>query len=151
MLRFCSQLVARGVFETVQVGFLMVGHTHEDVDALFSKVSAELQHKEVDNLHRLMSIFWGCQSTHPVPFFIQEVADYKSYSHEFAKDMQGQSVPISFLFSMRENVSIFQYKEHLTSPWLSISGRPVWEANPTTKKPMLPQGQPQAVPISNHL
>ena len=54
---FCSELVARGVFKIVEVGFLMVGHTHEDVDALFSKVSAELRHKEVDNLHRLMSIF----------------------------------------------------------------------------------------------
>ena len=148
---FCSELVARGVFETVEVGFLMVGHTHEDVDALFSKVSAALRHKEVDNLHRLMSIFWGCQTTHPVPSFVQEVADYKSYSRDFAKLMVGQSAPISFRFSMRENVPIFQYKEHLSANWLPISGRPVWRVDPTTKKPMLPQGQPQAVPISNDL
>ncbi|KAL3684435.1 hypothetical protein R1sor_002457 [Riccia sorocarpa] len=37
VLAFCSELVIRGVFETVEVNFLMVGHTHEDVDALFLK------------------------------------------------------------------------------------------------------------------
>ncbi len=30
---YLSLLVARGVFKTVQLGFLMVGHTHEDIDA----------------------------------------------------------------------------------------------------------------------
>ncbi|KAL3698645.1 hypothetical protein R1sor_012721 [Riccia sorocarpa] len=34
---FCSELVKLGIFETVEVNFLMVGHTHEDIDALFSK------------------------------------------------------------------------------------------------------------------
>ncbi|KAL3698380.1 hypothetical protein R1sor_012456 [Riccia sorocarpa] len=45
VLAFCSELVIRGVFETVEVNFLMVGHTHEDVDALFSKVSAQTINK----------------------------------------------------------------------------------------------------------
>ncbi|KAL3700876.1 hypothetical protein R1sor_018898 [Riccia sorocarpa] len=47
VLAFCSKLVIRGVFETVEVNFLMVGHTHEDVDALFSKVSAQTINKDV--------------------------------------------------------------------------------------------------------
>jgi hypothetical protein len=34
-----SLLTAREVFEEVHLGFLMVGHTHEDVDAMFGHFS----------------------------------------------------------------------------------------------------------------
>ncbi|KAL3677142.1 hypothetical protein R1sor_027090 [Riccia sorocarpa] len=37
MMTFFSELVIRGVFKTVFMSFLIVGHTHEDVDAFFSK------------------------------------------------------------------------------------------------------------------
>ncbi|KAL3698030.1 hypothetical protein R1sor_012106 [Riccia sorocarpa] len=37
MMAFCSELVARGCCKTVTMSFLMIGHTHEDVDAFFSK------------------------------------------------------------------------------------------------------------------
>ncbi|KAL3694016.1 hypothetical protein R1sor_007667 [Riccia sorocarpa] len=55
VLAFCSELVIRGVFETLEVNFLMVGHTHEDVDALFSKVSAQTINKDVLTLPALMA------------------------------------------------------------------------------------------------
>jgi hypothetical protein len=35
VMAYCAWLVATGVFETVQVRFLMVGHTHEDIDGYF--------------------------------------------------------------------------------------------------------------------
>jgi hypothetical protein len=40
---FLSLLVAKGIFKQVYVGFLMVGHTHEDVDAMFSKFFREYE------------------------------------------------------------------------------------------------------------
>ncbi|KAL3695807.1 hypothetical protein R1sor_009883 [Riccia sorocarpa] len=79
VLAFCSELVIRGVFETVEVNFLMVGHTHEDVDALFSKVSAQTINKDVLTLPALMAEIWDSETMHPVPLLLEEVADYKSY------------------------------------------------------------------------
>ncbi len=32
LLAFLSLLIARGTFEKVKLGFLVVGHTHEDID-----------------------------------------------------------------------------------------------------------------------
>ncbi|KAL3700973.1 hypothetical protein R1sor_018995 [Riccia sorocarpa] len=40
MMAFCSELVARGCCKMITMSFLVVGHTHEDVDAFFSKMNA---------------------------------------------------------------------------------------------------------------
>ena len=42
VLTFLAVVVQLGLFKEVQVGFLMVGHTHEDIDQLFSCVSRYL-------------------------------------------------------------------------------------------------------------
>ena len=36
LFSFLSDLVSRKVFSEINVGFLMVGHTHEDIDQLFN-------------------------------------------------------------------------------------------------------------------
>jgi hypothetical protein len=38
-LAFSSLLIAREMFEEVQLGFLVVGHTHEDIDGNFGYLS----------------------------------------------------------------------------------------------------------------
>ena len=43
MFGFLSDLMSRHVFEEVHVGFLMVGHTHEDIDQFFSVISSWLK------------------------------------------------------------------------------------------------------------
>ena len=42
VLALCSLPVELGIFPKVKVGFLMVGHMHEDVDQLFSHFSTYL-------------------------------------------------------------------------------------------------------------
>ena len=39
---FISMLTLYGVFKKIKVGFLLVGHTHEDIDAYFSHLSKTL-------------------------------------------------------------------------------------------------------------
>jgi hypothetical protein len=43
VLAYCAWLVSRGVFKTVQVNHLLVGHTHEDIDAFFAILSMALK------------------------------------------------------------------------------------------------------------
>ncbi|KAL3679124.1 hypothetical protein R1sor_022080 [Riccia sorocarpa] len=108
VLAFCSELVIRGVFETIEVNFLMVGHTHEDVDALFSKVSAQTINKDVLTLPALMAEIWDSETMHPVPLLLEEVADYKSYVDNFLGLLVGHSQPLGFRFSMANNVPIYR-------------------------------------------
>jgi hypothetical protein len=43
LLAFLSLLMAREVFEEVKLGFLEVGHTHEDIDECFGYLSKKLK------------------------------------------------------------------------------------------------------------
>jgi hypothetical protein len=43
MFAFLTHLVRLGIFEKIKVGFLMVGHTHEDIDQFFSVIAAHLK------------------------------------------------------------------------------------------------------------
>ncbi|KAL3681554.1 hypothetical protein R1sor_024510 [Riccia sorocarpa] len=87
----------------------MVGHTHEDVDALFSKVSAQTINKDVLTLPALMAEIWDSETMHPVPLLLEEVADYKSYVDSFLRPLVGHSQPLGFKFSMANNVPIYSH------------------------------------------
>jgi len=43
LLAFLSLLTTRELFEEVQLGFLVVGHTHEDIDDNFGYISKKLK------------------------------------------------------------------------------------------------------------
>jgi hypothetical protein len=54
---FCSLLVHRGVFREVYINFLLVGHTHEDIDAMFGRWSWKLKASDYPTLPLLMKSF----------------------------------------------------------------------------------------------
>ncbi|KAL3700174.1 hypothetical protein R1sor_018196 [Riccia sorocarpa] len=145
VLAFCSELVIRGVFETVEVNFLMVGHTHEDVDALFSKVSARTVNKDVLTLPALMAEIWESESMHHVPMLMEEVADYKTYVNTYLKPLIGQSQPLAFRFSMADNVPIYRAQWKVDRPWLPEGGNSLWKM--VDGKFTLPTGEPKALKL----
>ncbi len=48
-------LIAKGVFQEVRISFLPVGHTHEDIDQVFSRTSEHLRHHEALTIEQLAS------------------------------------------------------------------------------------------------
>jgi hypothetical protein len=54
---FWSLLVAKSIFEEVFVSFLLVGHTHEDIDATFGRWSMKLHKNDYLTLPLLMKSF----------------------------------------------------------------------------------------------
>ncbi|KAL3676557.1 hypothetical protein R1sor_026505 [Riccia sorocarpa] len=145
VLAFCSELVIRGVFETVEVNFLMVGHTHEDVDALFSKVSAQTINKDVLTLPALMAEIWDSEKMHPVPLLLEEVADYKSYVDHFLGPLVGHSQPLGFRFSMANNVPIYRCLFTVDGPWWPEEGHTLWKKEDGQFR--FPMGEPRALKL----
>ena len=84
---FWSLLTAKRVFKEVTVGFLIVGHTHEDIDAHFSYLSKLLKMKNTYVLANLMKAFVDSQKTTAfIPELVQEVADFKKFLHGYQND-----------------------------------------------------------------
>jgi hypothetical protein len=50
-------LVAKGIFEEVFVSFLLVGHTHEDIDTTFGRWSMKLRENDYPTIPSLMKSF----------------------------------------------------------------------------------------------
>ena len=45
MLAYCNWLLANGVFRDIHISFLPVGHTHEDIDQMFSTFVVGMHHE----------------------------------------------------------------------------------------------------------
>jgi hypothetical protein len=80
-------LTARGIFKEVTVGFLVVGHTHEDIDAYYNYLSKLLKQNSTYVLADLMKAFMDLQKSAVfIPELVQEVAYFKSYVRDFYHD-----------------------------------------------------------------
>ena len=56
LLGLCATLVGLGYFEEVQVGFLLVGHTHSDIDQRFSCISHVLKGDDINSISELLGL-----------------------------------------------------------------------------------------------
>ena len=68
------------VFETVELHFLLQGHTHEDIDALFSKIKNYMRLHSVltiSDLKRTIEEHYKQTAARLLPFL--EVLDFKEY------------------------------------------------------------------------
>jgi hypothetical protein len=76
---FCSLLVHRGVFREVYINFLLVGHTHEDIDAMFGRWSWKLKASDYPTLPLLMKSFMDAEKQPIIPHLIEEVPNFKAF------------------------------------------------------------------------
>ncbi|KAL3693150.1 hypothetical protein R1sor_006801 [Riccia sorocarpa] len=145
VMAFCSELVARGCCKTITMSFLVVGHTHEDVDAFFSKVNAAQARRSIESLPHFLEVVHNAQSSKAYPRLIHEVADYKRHVADYVVKIEGQSAPVSFKFWMRDNIPIYQVKETYSGKWVPEHGRTLWKRedpeSPTNFNVQLPPDQ----------
>ena len=57
VMAYCNMLVDLGVFDRVELNFLPVGHTHCDVDQLFSRIAVALRGTYCLNFAHLLEVF----------------------------------------------------------------------------------------------
>ena len=79
MFCFWSLLVHMGVFREIYVNFLLVGHTHEDINALFGRWSMHLKENNFLTIPLLMKSFIDVESLPVIACLIEEIPDFKGY------------------------------------------------------------------------
>ena len=80
---FCVALVGLGYFAEVCLSFILVGHTHEDIDQRFSVISSTLKHHDIDSMQELMKLIQK-KASHIEAFtsakHLEYVWDWKKFS-----------------------------------------------------------------------
>ena len=79
VFRFWSLLVAKGIFREVYVNFMLFGHTHDDIDALFGRWSMLLKKDNFPTIPLLMKSFMEIESIPTILHLIEEVPDFKGF------------------------------------------------------------------------
>ena len=92
---FCALLVELGVFRKIKFSFLMVGHTQEDVDQMFSRFSTYLRRTDMDDL---TSAFEKSYTPMPTAILLENVHEFCSWLHPQLDDMCFHSEPHVFKF-----------------------------------------------------
>ena len=79
LLGYAHWLVHQGVFKRVKISFLLVGHTHENIDQFFSRVSHVLRHQRAMSLPAMIDIVATCSTPKPESHVEEEMIDFKGW------------------------------------------------------------------------
>jgi hypothetical protein len=105
-------LVAEGIFEEVFLSFLLVSHTHEDIDATFGRWNMKLHENDYPTIPSLMKSFMLVDpKLHKIiPSLIEEVPTFKDFINPFivrGRDkLIGHTRGQQFKFSMQDGEPI---------------------------------------------
>ena len=84
------------------MNFMLVGHTHDDIDALFGRWSMSLKKESFPTIPLLMKSFMDVESIPTIPHLIEEVPDFKGfivgYIAEGDKALEGRTKAQQFKF-----------------------------------------------------
>jgi len=144
--------MVRDVFEEVKLGFLIVGHTHEDIDGCFSFLSKTLKAENNYILTNLMKTFMILHERLFIPQLIQKIPDFKFWVFGYLKDgpqlLIGHTDMHMFRFFVDSSSWLaMQYKvSAINLVWSPIDGPLIrlWKGNPDGS-PKLPIGVPSFV------
>jgi hypothetical protein len=149
VFNFFFLLVQKGVFRDVYVNFLLVGHTHKDIDAIFGRWSYRLRANDYPTLPMLMKLFMDTEKQPLIPHLIEEVPNFKAFVDGFlcigTDALEGHTNAQQFKFYKDGNGwPMIQYKLFCTdSEWLprENGGIRLWQET-VDGRPKKPSGSP---------
>ena len=150
---FWSLLVAKRIFRKVYVNFMIVGHTHDDIDALFGRWSMLLKKENFPTILALMKSFMDVESIPTIPHLIEEVPDFKSFIDSAILDkdeaLVGHTKPQQVKFYVdAAGCARMKYKLFCTDvEWLGEEGAgiKIWKEDAEGRS-LWPRGEPLPVP-----
>ena len=84
----------------MHLSFLPVGHTHEDVDAAFSKVADQLRKRDVETVEDLLNML-------PKSEMLGTMFDVRNWLEPEISTLMGVSSPLHYKFeSVNDEVSV---------------------------------------------
>ena len=131
VLGFLCWLVARRIFREIQMSFLPVGHTHVDIDQLFSRTSSALRSNDARSITELHSIVRNSYHPTPVCHHINKVAAFKEWmeSINMHNSIHGITTPQHFrIYGVPGQKQAFvEVKSQAHVEWRPAIGNSPWQ------------------------
>ncbi|XP_019628130.1 PREDICTED: uncharacterized protein LOC109472715 [Branchiostoma belcheri] len=110
ILAYCCALVHLDIVKKVKVSYLMVGHTHEDIDQLFSKIQSLLRRKSATTMDALLQVIEESYTPKPKATTIHanSMFDIKDWLDQEMSDMDHHNLPHAFKVQ-KENGEVCMY------------------------------------------
>jgi hypothetical protein len=83
---FWSLLGTKGIFREVYVNFMLVGQTHDDIDAILGRWNMCLRKENLPTIPLLMKSFMEVESIPTIPHLVEEVPDFKGFIVRYIAD-----------------------------------------------------------------
>ncbi|XP_068753053.1 uncharacterized protein [Montipora capricornis] len=146
---FLAVLVKRQIFKKVKINFLMVGHTHEDIDQFFSKIAASIAKKNIRTLRELMELVDEAYTPCPHVEFVDVIYDVKSWLREAKAELHNITNPHCFVLRETETGNVvLKYKNWSRDKTWKPSSMPS-EGVVVLESDKVPRGLPETVPPSS--
>jgi hypothetical protein len=97
LLGFLHCLVEEKVFTKIKLSFLPKGHTHEDVDQMFSRFSVRLKGRHVVTIDDLHDVFKNGYDPTPKCIWMKSMACWNKYLDGYLDKIKGVSKPAVFI------------------------------------------------------
>jgi hypothetical protein len=97
LLGFLHILVERKVFKKIKLSFLPKGHTHEDVDQMFSRFAVALRGTHVTTVPELHKVFHEEYQPNPTCIHLSSLPCYNKYLLPFLDNIEGHTTPAVFI------------------------------------------------------
>ena len=72
-------LTAKRIFMEVHVSYLLVDHTHDDIDASFGRWSMDMREHDYPTIPLLMKSYMGMEKILVIPHMIEELLDWRVF------------------------------------------------------------------------
>lgn len=108
---------------------MIVGHTHEDVDAGFSKISEKLRRNDVQTVDELLNIL-------PNSEVIKTLYDVKTWLEPHISNIQHITQPLHYKFTRMDDKTRISFKGLHTDDWRLLDGNFLHS---------IPKGKPKCV------
>eukprot|EP00795_Rhopilema_esculentum_P008448 gene8448-14434_t len=95
---FLAWLVQKDVVRKVKLSFLMVGHTHEDIDQMFSRNAVQLHKENAVTLPQLEGVFRKAYTPRPTVTTLRFLFDFKGFLSKYIANIRNHSKPHAFKF-----------------------------------------------------
>lgn len=130
---FLCFLIKLDVFTDIYYNFLPTGHTHEDIDQLFSVLQTKSREKSIHtptSLTHFLEAAYQTEESIPSVSHVDIVWNWKAWFSDHINHIQGHSKPHSFhFFKQDDGQPVIQNKDHSSigswsKPWSLLISTP---------------------------